>query len=62
MANSLGIEVHGSLGIVLWSAAVGRLEYDESKEALKRLSETSLWVSRSILLDAQKAVDIIFIK
>jgi len=29
-ANSLGIEVHGSLGVVLWSAAVGHLKYIES--------------------------------
>jgi len=26
-ANSLGIEVHGSLGVVLWSAAVGQKYY-----------------------------------
>jgi hypothetical protein len=49
-ANSLGLEVHGSLGIVLWSAAVGHLNYIESKEALDKLAKTSLWISKDILL------------
>lgn len=59
-ANSLGMEVHGSLGIVLWSAAVGHLNYAESKEALERLSKTSLWISKGILLQAQKALKKIY--
>jgi predicted nucleic acid-binding protein len=60
-ANSLGMEVHGSLGIVLWSAAVGHLNYIESKTALNRLSKTSLWISKSILLKAQEAIKTIFL-
>ena len=59
-ANSLGIEVHGSLGIVLWSAAVGHLSYAGSKEALDRLSKTSLWTSKDILSQAQKALRTMF--
>mgnify|MGYP001571998436 FL=1 len=59
-ANSLGIEVHGSLGVVLWSAAVGNLNYAESKEALNRLSKTSLWLSKNIIEQAQKALKIMF--
>ncbi len=59
-SNTLGIEVHGSLGIVLWSGAVGHLSYAESKEALDRLSKTSLWISKDILLQAQKALEIMF--
>jgi predicted nucleic acid-binding protein len=58
--SSLGIEVHGSLGVVLWSASVGHLNYKESKEALDRLSTTSLWISKNILSEAQKAIEIIF--
>ena len=60
MAKSLGMEVHGSLGVVLWSAAVGRLDYSQSKKAFKRLSDTSLWISKGILLEAQNALDAIF--
>lgn len=41
-ASLLGMEVHGSLGMVLWSAAVGHSNYIESMEALDRLSKTSL--------------------
>lgn len=59
-ANSLGMEVHGSLGIVLWSAAVGHLNYMESKEALDKLSKTSLWISKSILMQAQAALKTMF--
>lgn len=61
-ASSLGMEVHGSLGIVLWSAAAGHLSYSESKEALDRLSRTSLWISKDILSQAQKALKTIFEK
>lgn len=59
-ADSLGIEVHGSLGIVLWSAAVGNLSYEESTDALDRLSKTSLWISKNILSQAQKALKTMF--
>ncbi len=59
-ANSLDLEVHGSLGIVLWSAASGYLDYIESKKALNSLSKTSLWISRDILLEAQKTLEKMF--
>lgn len=60
-ANSLGIEVHGSLGIVLWSAAVGHLNHIKAKEALVRLSKTSLWVSKNILVEAQDTLNKMFV-
>jgi len=59
-ASSLGIEVHGSLGIVLWSAAMGHMNYSESKKALERLSKASLWISKDILLQAKKALETMF--
>ena len=59
-ANSLGIEVHGSIGIVLWSAAVGHLNYTEAKKSLEKLSQTSLWISKNILSEAQEALRIMF--
>ncbi|MCC7201881.1 MAG: hypothetical protein IT393_04345 [Nitrospirae bacterium] len=61
-ATLSGIEVHGSLGIVLWSAAVEHLDYNESRSALDKLSKTSLWISRTILSQAYKALDTIFKK
>jgi len=62
LANSSGIEVHGLLGVVLWSAAVGHLNYIESKDALDRLSKTSLWISKDILIEAKKALKKMFEK
>jgi predicted nucleic acid-binding protein len=56
-ANLIGLEVHGTLGLVLWAAATGYLKYDEAKEALKRLSRSSLWISQTILEKANKALD-----
>jgi predicted nucleic acid-binding protein len=44
----LGLEVHGSLGIILWNAAKGYLGRDEAKSALNRLEATSLWLSDRI--------------
>ena len=61
-ANSLGIEVHGSLGIVLWAAAAGYLSYNESNDALDRLSKTSLWISKDILSQAHMALKTMFQK
>lgn len=61
-ANSFGMEVHGSLGVILWSAAVGHLNYNESKKALDSLSKTSLWISKEIMAQAQKALKTMFEK
>ena len=59
-AEELGIEVHGSLGIVLWAAAVGHLERSEAERALAQLASSSLWVSRRILTEARAALNEIF--
>lgn len=59
-ANAMGLEVHGSLGIVLWAAASGHLQYFEAKSAIDRLFQSSLWISRNILKEAYKALDEMF--
>lgn len=59
-AQSLGIEVHGSLGIVLWAAAVGHLARSNAEAALNRLAQSSLWVSARILAEARAALDRLF--
>ncbi len=61
-ASSLGIKVHGSLGVILWSAAVRHLNYDESKKSLNKLSKTSLWISKEIMVQAQEALKTMFVK
>jgi predicted nucleic acid-binding protein len=53
----LGLEVHGSLGIILWNAAKGHLSRDEADSALQRLETTSLWLSDKIRLEARQALE-----
>lgn len=55
------LEVHGSLGVVLWAAAVGNLQHDEAKLAISRLVHSSLWISQTVLESAFKALDDIFV-
>jgi len=58
----LGMEVHGSLGIVLWSAAHKVLNRIETEAALKSLEKSSLWLSSKIYQEARQALDHIFPK
>jgi predicted nucleic acid-binding protein len=51
------MEVHGSLGIVLWSAAHGYLNRKETEGVLKNLEQSSLWLSGEIYEEARQALD-----
>jgi predicted nucleic acid-binding protein len=53
----LGMEVHGSLGIILWNAAKGYLSREETESALKRLEATSLWLSERVRREARQALE-----
>lgn len=53
----LGLEVHGSLGIILWNAAKGNLSRNEAESALERLEATSLWLSNRIRREARQALE-----
>jgi predicted nucleic acid-binding protein len=53
----LDMEVHGSLGIILWNAAKGYLSREETESALKRLEATSLWLSERIRREARQALE-----
>ncbi len=57
LAASWGLEVHGSLGLVLWSAAQRHLSHPEAEAALDGLARSSLWVSPSVLLAAKAALN-----
>lgn len=59
-AGSMGLEVHGTLGVILWAAAVGHLDFEASVKALERLSRTSLWISQDIMTEARRALDKMF--
>lgn len=57
LAHSWGLEVHGSLGLVLWAAAMSHLSRPEAETALDGLARSSLWVSPSVLLAAKAALN-----
>lgn len=46
--------------MVLWGAAAGHLMYEEAKVAIKGLSQSSLWISQTILGKEYRALDEIF--
>lgn len=55
-ASLLGIEVHGSLGVVLWNVAHGHLSRSEAEQALNNLEQSSLWLSAKIFDESRKAI------
>jgi predicted nucleic acid-binding protein len=59
-AQALGIEMHGSLGVVLWAAAVGHLNRTEAEATLERLAQSSLWISARVLAEAKAALNQLF--
>lgn len=61
-ANMIGLEVHGSLGVILWAAAVGHLIHDEAKMGIEKLAHSSLWISENILEKTYKALDELFVE
>jgi predicted nucleic acid-binding protein len=61
-ANTIGLEVHGSLGVILWAAAVGFLTHDEAKMGIEKLAHSSLWISENILEKAYKGLDKLFVE
>lgn len=60
VARSLGREVHGSLGVILWVAAVGHLNDAEAEATLERLVGSSLWMSARVVAEARAALREIF--
>jgi predicted nucleic acid-binding protein len=60
LALQEGLEVHGSLGVVLWAAATGHFDRQTAEEALNALSRSSLWLSARILIEAREALREIF--
>ncbi len=56
----LGMEVHGSLGVILWNAAHGHLSREETEQALDGLEASSLWLSAGIYREARQSLDAIF--
>lgn len=57
LGESLGLEVHGSLGIVIYAAARGLVTLDESRQMLRGLRDSSLWISSKVFSAAEQALD-----
>ncbi len=57
IAHLAGIEVHGSLGVVLRAAMIGELASSEAHRLLDHLAETSLWISETVLARAHAELD-----
>lgn len=60
LAQLAGLEVHGSLGIILWAAASGHLTQPQARTAIDRLGRSSLWISRRIMDEAHAALRRLF--
>ena len=56
VAESLGIEVHGSIGIVLWVAGQKLISQTEAEKCLDGLEESSLWMSQKVRAAAREAL------
>jgi predicted nucleic acid-binding protein len=56
IAGLAGLEVHGSLGVLLWAGAQRHLDYTAAAVALTRLAESSLWLSPAVLAEARAAL------
>jgi len=60
VAQQQGLEVHGSLGVVLWAAVKGHFSRAEAEAALEALSRSSLWISSRVLAEVHLALQQIF--
>jgi predicted nucleic acid-binding protein len=55
-AGTLGLQARGSLGVVLWLAAKGKIPLAHAHLHLDALSRTSLWLAPNILSGAHDAL------
>ncbi|MBI5652083.1 MAG: hypothetical protein HZC40_16835 [Chloroflexi bacterium] len=60
LGAQLGLEIHGSLGVILWTAAVGLIDRQEAETTITRLANSSLWVSSAVLRESKAALKRIY--
>ena len=57
----LELEVHGSIGFLLWAVAAGHIaDQKTALELLGSLANSSLWVSERVLQNARAAIEKLF--
>ena len=59
VAAQMGLDVHGSIGVVLGAAVDGALSRDEASRALIGLFDSSLWISSRVRREALSALEVI---
>ncbi len=60
LARGFGLEVHGSLGVVLWAAATRLVDSERAHILLESLGRSSLWISPHIMREARAALESMF--
>ena len=60
LAESLGLEVRGSLGVVLWAAATRQVGKEEAESLLAGLEWSSVWMSQRVRDEARTALAKLF--
>lgn len=59
-AEKLELEVHGSIGLFLWNVALGNInDRTQAFTLLENLANSTLWVSKRVVDEAQKAINIL---
>ncbi|HKJ26899.1 MAG TPA: hypothetical protein VJ965_04620 [Anaerolineales bacterium] len=59
LAESLDLESHGSIGILLWNLAVDEINGKQAQFLLDALANSSLWISNRVLDEAKKAINML---
>ena len=57
-AESLRLEAHGSVGLLLWAVAMGHIESRaQAHRLLDGLIRSFLWISERVIREAEKAIE-----
>lgn len=57
-AENLGLEVHGSIGVLLWNVSNGNIpDKALAQRLLENLAHSSLWVSERVLQKAKNTIE-----
>lgn len=59
-AKSFQLEVRGSLGVILWAAATGKLSQIDAEALLNNFVCSSLWLSPRVISEARLALTQIY--
>ena len=60
LASALGLQTHGSLGLVLWAAAEKLVQRNEAVRLLDAIDSGSLWISPRVRNEARRALEMIW--